>query len=105
MFKSLGSFFRGIFESEQEPKEYIAKISKENQKGLYETLALQKKYEEEKKRQAILAEKRAKKEAERKAKEDAKKAKLEMKLAAKKAKEDAKAKAKEAKLSQKKKAA
>ena len=88
MFKAIGNFFSGLFESE--PKTYFAKISRENEKGIYETLELQKKLEEEKKRQAILAEKRAKKEAERKAKEEAKaKAKAE-KEAAKKAKEEAK---------------
>lgn len=103
MFKSIGNFFRGLFE--KEPEEYIAKISKENQIELYKTLKLAKELEEEKKRQAILAEKRAKKEAEIARKQAEKQAKIDAKLAAKKAAEDAKAAQKAEKDSKKTKAA
>jgi colicin import membrane protein len=82
MFKSLGKFFKGLFESE--PKELIVKISKENQKGLYETIELAQKFEVEKKKYDEKMAKLAQKEAEKKAKEEAK-------AAAKKAKEEAKA--------------
>ncbi len=82
MFKSLGKLIKGIFTPE--PKELIAKISKENQEGLYETLELAKKFEVEQKKYNLRMEKLAKKEAEKKAKADAK-------AAAKKAAEEAKA--------------
>lgn len=98
MFKSIGNFFRGLFE--KEPEEYIAKISKENQIELYKTLELAKELEEEKKRQAILAEKRAKKEAEIARKKAEKQAKIDAKIAAKKAAEEAKAAAKAKKLAE-----
>lgn len=99
MFKSIGDFFKGLFE--KEPEEYIAKISKENQIELYKTLKLAEEVKEEQKRQAILAEKRAKKEAEIAKKKAEKQAKIDAKLAAKKAKEEAKAAAKKAKEAEK----
>lgn len=95
MFKSIGNFFKGLFE--KEPEEYIAKISKENQIELYRTLKLAEEVKEEQKRQAILAEKRAKKEAEIARKKAEKQAKIDAKIAA----EEAKAAAKAAKLAEK----
>ena len=99
MFKSIGNFFRGLFE--KEPEELIARISKENQIELYKTLKLAEEVKEEQKRQAILAEERAKKEAEIARKKAEKQAKMDAKIAAKKAAEEAKAAAKAQKLAEK----
>ncbi|UXP33084.1 hypothetical protein N6H18_03830 [Reichenbachiella agarivorans] len=99
MFKSIGAFISGIFTPE--PKELIVKISKANQEGLYKSIELAKKVAEEQKRHAILAEKRAIKQAAIDKKLAEKKAKLEAKEASKKAALEAKAAQKAAKLKEK----